>query len=760
MPTLPAWQFRLPLTNRTLNISVIIVLISVLFAPLKPEQSFTIYGTISDSDDFEGVSFAYVHLQELNRNVVADIDGNYEIKNVPSGEYTLSVHRLGYRTQSQKIVVKDADVQLDIELHQSILASESISVLGTQDLGGANLEHASRKIYGEDLRRNLTTTLSGSLANLPGFDERSMGGAPGRPVIRGLGDERLLILQDGIRTGDVSGQSSDHALTIDPISAQEVEIARGPAALAYGANAIAGVINVVRNQIATTVPSTTSGTLTLNGESVNRGFSGALDLSVPYNDFALTLNLSGRHAGNTYTPLGNIENTGFTTAGNAIGLSYIKKRGYIGAAFSSYLNHYGVPPIPGGHEHGVDIEMQKFQYDVKSELIFNSDLLKLLESEFSIKNYAHSEIEPGGGTGTEFGLVTTNFSTKLRHSLPASFFETGQIGISGEIQDYAVRNTGTPDANSYKIGAFIIEEAGFGNLHLEAGLRYDMVINRPKAGERLSSIGLIRERSFNALSSSFATIYSFNERLTAGASVLHSFRAPSLEELYSEGPHLATYSYETGNPDLKPERALAKELFIRYSWNKGSAQTSIFHNNFSNYLFAQNTGTPSNQNPNLFTYAFTGAKAVLYGLEFSGEIQLSNRLVIDGSLSYTEAERKVSDEERLLTGYGKSTRPLPQIPPLKGNLSLRYNKNRMEAGSRLRLAASQNRTDEFEQPTDGYSVLDFFLQYMVSQNMLMHTFTLNVNNVLNNEYYNHLSRIKELRPEAGFNISVLYRMYF
>lgn len=733
------------------------------------DNRYLLSGTILDSETGEPVSFAYIHIEELNRTAVADADGQYQLKNIPAGNFTLSIHRVGYRTQTKEISIKEADEVIDIKLRPTVLGSQSVDVVGAADnLEGSNLEHASKKVFGSDLRQNLGNTLSQTLSNLAGFDERKMGSAPGRPVIRGLGDERVLILQDGVRSGDVSSQSSDHAVTIDPISAQEIEIARGPQALAYGANAIGGVINVVRNQIETSVPTRTTGNFTLHGESVNTGGSTALDVTLPYKDIAFSLNLNGRIANDTSTPIGKTDNTYYRSTNNAAGISWVRDWGYVGGAFSTYFNNYGIPPDPQGHPEGVDIEMEKFQYDLKSEILVNGNFLKVIEGDFSIKNYTHREIESSGDLGTQFGLVTTNADLKAKHN-SLGFLDKGSFGLWGEIEDYAVIGAGTPDANSYKFGAYLIEEADFGRLHLEGGLRFDLVKNTTEEDGLFYPEGIAngtidstyyKNRSFLALSSSVAAIYSLNSRFSLGTSLLHSFRAPSLEELYSEGPHLASYSYEIGNPELDPERGLAKELFVRYQADRANAEAAVFHNGFSNYLYAQNTGQPNNSRPDLINYQFVGTEAVLYGAEFSGEFQVFTHFVLDGSLSYTIAERNVSESEKQNTNYNNDTRPLPQIPPAKAKASFKYSKSGFELGTRIRVAGAQNRTGEFETPTDGYTLLDAFSQYRLEGGNLLHTFSLNVNNLLNTEYYDHLSRIKDLRPGPGINVSFLYRVYF
>ena len=194
---------------RYLLISILLLAGASLNETALADNRYILSGTITDAETGEPVSFAYVHIEELNRTAVADTDGYYELKNIPAGNFTLTIHRIGYRTQTKEIAIKEADETVDIILSSTVLGSQSVEVIGQNDrnIEGSNLEHASKKVFGSDLRQNLGNTLSQTLANLPGFDERKMGGAPGRPVIRGLGGERVLILQDGMRSGDGSAQS-------------------------------------------------------------------------------------------------------------------------------------------------------------------------------------------------------------------------------------------------------------------------------------------------------------------------------------------------------------------------------------------------------------------------------------------------------------------------------------------------------------------------------------------------------------------------
>ena len=733
---------------------VLIFLPGVLFAQLR--------GEIRDATTDEPVTFAYVHLEEINRTTTADRDGLFRFQNVPAGTYVISVHRIGYNTFSRQIEYDGTDTDLlVIQMQPQNISGDEVTITGSQgQTGGARLEHASTKIIGEELRRNLGTTLSETLTGQAGFSERSSGPAPGRPVIRGLGDERVLILRDGERTGDVSAQSADHGVSIDPMGAEEIEIARGPAALAYGANAIGGVINVVKNQIPNTVPNQFTGSASLNGKSVNTEASAAADLVIPWNNWAATLDLNGRTGQDFSTPDATIENSYLRNTHNTAGLSYVGDNGYIGGSFSTYLSDYGIPPDPnGGHPSGVDIEMRKYQADIRGERVLDHTFFKNIEARYSFVNYNHMEIESDGSLGTEFGKLTTNVSINSNTN-GWGIFDDGSVGLWGEMQDYAVQGTQTPDSDQYSAAAFIIQEGDAGDLHFEVGARLEAVQSRPNEERVSSRIGQIENRSFIGLASSASLIYGLSDQLFAGTTVMHSFRAPTLDELYSEGPHLAAYSFEIGNPQLDPERGLGTELFIRYRTGRINAELAGYRNKFQNYLYPRDTGEQSVSDPALNNYQFVGAEAEFYGFELSADFQLHPRINVGGNLSHTRADRVVSEEEQSVTGFTDDTRPLPMIPPVQGSVFLKYNRGSFTATTRMVMTGEQTRLAEFETKTGGYNLLNASLQYRIDQSKLLHTITLSGKNLLNTTYRNHLSRIKDVFPEPGRSVSILYRIYF
>jgi len=734
-----------------------------LFALATPnDDTGNISGIVVDVETGEPISYAYLHLEQINRTTTTDRNGQFELRNVPDGSYEIYIHRIGYNSLTRRIEVTGGTTEEFLfQMTPTVHTGETIEVVGTADQTvGSNLEHASLKIVGEKLRRDLDVTLSGTLSNQAGFSERSMGAAPGRPVMRGLGDERVLILSDGGRTGDVSWTSGDHSVTVDPSSADEIEIARGPAALEYGSGAIGGVINVVRNQIPNSIPTRTTGSASLQGATVNNGLMGAGSVTIPYNDLVLNLDINGRLGQDFNTPTGTLTNTYLRTSDNAFGLGYIRPWGYTGLSGSAYFSEYGIPPDPeGGHPSGVDIEMYKYQTEGRTEILLNNSFFNLIEARGSFTRYHHVEIESSGSIGTQYDMDTTTGSIKARTN-GWGLFDEGVIGVWGEFVDYAVFGSRTPNSNNVNGALFAIQEKDIGNLHLETGFRLNHSIATPERERPNSFIGHVRERTFTGLESSLSAIYNMGNGYYIGSTFMHSWRAPTLEELYSEGPHLAAFAFEVGNPDLEAERGVGGELFGRYRSNKASFELAGYYNYFGNFLYAQDTGRPSIPRADLNEFQFIGTQATLYGAELSAEYRFLNNFSVDGNLSYTIGDRVVPEEAREATNLTEANQPLPMIPPFKGNVGIRYSTNNFSFGTRMRTAAAQNRVGENESPTEGYAVFDLNSQYRFDWNGMLHTVSLSAQNIFNEEYYNHLSLVKDIFPEPGRSINLLYRVYF
>ncbi len=722
-------------------------------------QTGMLSGVILDQETGEPVPYVYMHIEEIKRFATSSRDGEFLFTNMPPGEFTLSMHRLGYINRTITVYLEpDQETKITIQIRQTTLSGDEVEVRADRDVTrGANLQRSSLKVSGDALRENMGVTLSETLLFKPGFDQRSMGAAPARPVVRGLGDQRIVILQDGMQTGDVSYTSADHAVTIDPLGADEIEVLRGPFALMYGANAIGGVINVVRNQIPTNIPTQPTGIATLGASSVNTGFSGALTVTFPWRDYAINFETNTRYGDDFRAPGGRIDNSNYFSTQNSIGLWRDLSWGNTGFAISSYVSNYGIPPDPvQGHVSGVDIEMIKFGIENRTEINLSESFLRILEVSTSYRFYNHKEFETATVIGTEYTTNNVKLGLISNHR-PWFIFQRGVIGLSANYQYYFLADRETTETNLWNAGVFGVQRYQQGPWDLELGLRFDLDHIAPFESFVHPRIGNIRERTFLALSGSVGFSYDLGRGFYTGGTFLHSYRPPTADELHSRGPHIAAYSFEIGNPDLDSERGLASELFFRYRGNRLNFDITGYHTYFTNYIYPRDTGLPSPPFPRLNIWQFESTTARMYGIETGVNLRLTQNLSLESAISHTIAEREPNPDFDVSTSW----QALPMIPPLTVSGGIHYQFNDMRFGTRVRHAERQDRTAEFENPTSGYTILDLHFQYRyTSPNRYLHTITLRVENALDEEYRSHLSRLKEVFPEPGRNFELLYRVFF
>jgi iron complex outermembrane receptor protein len=281
--------------------------------------------------------------------------------------------------------------------------------------------------------------------------------------------------------------------------------------------------------------------------------------------------------------------------------------------------------------------------------------------------------------------------------------------------------------------------------HFEFGgrLNYDNI--KPLEEKPDAKIGYIRERQFNTFSLSVSSLYELTDIVFLGINLSKSSRVPTIEELFSEGPHLAAYSYEIGNPDLNAESGFGSEFFIYHKFEKLFFNINVFYNNLNNYIIPRNTGE-INYATFLPIYATTGVGAEFYGIENQIDWKISELFTLNNSFSYTR-------------GIFKSGGSLPQIPPFKGLVELIFNYENITIGFGTEWAAKQDKVDQFEEPTAGYVIFNNYFQYIFQTGEAVHTVSLSIDNLLNKEYRNHLSRIKSILPEAGINFRISYRLF-
>ena len=673
--------------------------------------------------------------------------GEFRFDEIVQGTYTLRFERVGYETLYQEIVVNADSTAMTVKLKRSPLQLGEV-VVTPGDEEHAHFEKTTDlNLSAQELGQQMGATIAETLSGEVGIAQRTMGRAAARPVIRGMGGDRLLILEDGGRTGDKSASAADHAVAIDPTTATNIEITRGPASLIYGSSALGGVVNVKREAIPQTLPNRPTMNLTFQGESVNSGLTGTTGLTIPIGDLAWKLELNRRHTDDTHTPIGVLENTSLSQTNFSTGVSMVKDWGHFGISGGSYRSDYGIPGSPEGHIQGVTIDLERQRYEGNFEYGFQQSFLEKLKLHSTYTRYQHQEIESNNTLGVEFGLLTYNLSAL------AYMHGDAVAGIWGEYRDHA---TGgfywTPHTREMSLAGFYFKQKRLNDdLTLQGAIRYDVRRIEPFEDGAVTRAGAVQQRDFGGVSSAASGIYHWDDHLETGATLMKTFRTPGIEELFSDGPHLASYSYEIGNAELGSEDGFGTEAFLRYSAKRVKLNFTVFRNQIYSYLIPTNTGEKewgSGAAGWLWIYQYRGQDAVLDGAEFSVDAEIVSRLQAQVRMSYVRGT--LADSES----------PLERIPPLNGKVALRYVTRPLKVHFTARLSDGQYRLSEFEEATDGYIVYDVGFQLAFPVWQLQHQAVVTIENIFDTEYRQHLSRIKSVMPEPGRNMKLLYRLNF
>lgn len=716
-------------------------------------QSFqygTIDGIVLDGSNDLPLPNALIKLIELDKYDTSDKNGIFEFKSIPYGIYNIEISYMGYKTTKSSITI-DAEINKGLLVHLYPLPFEIQTVVVTGLHSKAEFDNMNEFINvlkGKELQREIGLTLASTLKNETGLSIRSMGPAPARPVIRGLGSDRISITEDGIQTTDLSATSPDHAVSIEPFTIDRIEVIRGPKVLLKNSTSMGGVVNIIRYEIPKEIPARFSGSAGLYGESANRGYLGALVAQIPLGKFVFRGEGTNRRANNLSTAIGTLKNSDILTNNYSAGLSYVGAWGYTGISIREFSTDYGVPGgFIGAHPNGVDISMLKRQINTKLTYKMDTELFENLDFQFSRDYYKHTEYERADVIGAQFVIYNYRGSIDISNK-KIGLIDFGTTGLSFEARDFNIGGyVFTPPTKSLKISGYSYQSLEIEEFSIEAGFRLNYDQFNPDIKILKTKNHSIIAREFLTYSLSISSLYSLSKHISIGVNVNKTSRVPTIEELYSEGPHLAAYSYETGNQDLESEKGIGTEIFSYLQNHDLFFMITIFRNDFSYFVTPRNTGRINSQTL-LPIYQTEGVKAIFYGVESYFEMKFFDCLTISNSFGYTYGS------------FNETGNPLPQIPPIKDIIQLKYQNENFITGISSEIASSQNRVDFYESSTMGYAIFGVFAQYSIEMGELMHNFSLNGENIFNKEYRNHLSRVKIILPEAGINFKLSYRLYF
>lgn len=632
-------------------------------------------------------------------------------------------------------------------------------------------------LSGDELRRAASSTLGDTLSSSPGLANASFGPGVGQPVIRGQQGARVTVLQNGTSSADASNLSADHAVAVETMLADSIEILRGPATLLYGGGAIGGVVNVLDNRIPTTLEEGVSGGVEYRHDTASdmdtvvvRSEIGqgpvAVHLDGLYRDWN-NLEIPGRsEQDDPDSSSGYIDNTDGLTKSFTLGSSYHFDEGFAGLAVSHLENEYGIPS--GAHEHGheeeheedhdeeehdeeeggVRLDVEQTRYDAALHWHNPFANLEVFRGFLTYTDYEHQEIEPSGEVGTTYSNETWEGRLEMVHAPVGPLH--GVIGLQAKDGQFSAlgEEAFIPVTDSQGLGVFLMEDLHGDRWSFEAGVRLDWDERDPEA---LAA----RSRDFVSFSVSGAMQWELNDQWLFGAALSRAERAPAIEELYSNVSaatpdelvvHAATGSIEIGDPDLDTEVSNNIDLSLHWSQSLNTVDLTVFYNDFPDYINLLNTGEFVADTP-VLRYVRDGA--TFYGAELSSEFDLvpvaGGQLVL-GVFGDT------------IRGTLKDAGNVPRLPPYRVGARLAWQSPTSELWAKVVDAGAQDRPGDNEEATQGYTRWDLGADLQVPLQQGTLTLFVELKNITDEEIRLSTSFLREVAPEAGRSIELGMRL--
>ncbi len=665
--------------------------------------------------------------------------------------------------------------------------------LGTKT---SEITQAWSVLSGDELERAKGTTIAETLMDTPGVSQTHFGPSANRPIIRGMDKFRVRVLQNGTDSFDVSAQSEDHAVPIDPLMVDRIEILRGSSALLHGGSAIGGVVNVIDRSIPTSPYDSPGASLRSSYTSVNDGwnygamaFGGSDKLSFQingfkrdYNDYdAPTFYTEDHHDGSVDGPFNKVKNSHGVSSSVGFGGSYLLDSGFAGFSFSSYENDYGVPG-----EHAVNetlIEMENDRFEFRSEIeVSDSDWLTGIDLNIGYGDYKHSESGyEDEGSGPEWHTHATYLREGFegRIALAHEFGNlNGVFGIHGLFDEFKIvgeesifggasgQNDAISSEDSSKIGIFLAEEYSLSDqTTLNGGIRWES-IERDYEGTA--------DIDDSIFSASGGVSHDLSEIWNISGNLSYSERAPDTAELYSDGAHHATESFEIGNPNLETESAVGVEVIIRKTVGKVTGQFSAFHTKYNNYIFLEDAEQVRDGEGNLGDLVGNDGQLGTEDDEFSSGAEglpVKNYEAVKAEFQGIEVEidwlaMESPSWNLMLSAYGDMVRGknktestnLERIPAARLGIGFEVQQEKLDFGMKLTRSLKQDRVavhgDHSEDPTAAYSIVNAFASYDVSFGDSVGELFVKGSNLTDELAYNHASVLKQFAPLPGRSVEI------
>ncbi|MFT3666387.1 TonB-dependent receptor [Piscinibacter sp.] len=588
-------------------------------------------------------------------------------------------------------------------------------------------------LAGDGLVLRRGSSLAETLADQPGVSTSWFGPNANRPMLRGLDGERVRVLSNASASFDASTLSNDHAVPIDPLAVERIEVLRGPAALLYGGSAIGGVVNAIDNRIPKTALTQPGGAaeVRLGGAARERG--GAALVETGDGRWALHADAFARETDDLRVPGGRVDNSGSRARGGALGASYVFGSGHVGLALDRYENRYGIVVEPD-----VTVDMKRDHLALEGEWRELPGVLESVRARFGRTVYEHQEIEDGE-VGTTFATRGSEARVEATHAPLGTL--RGVLGAQWERSDFSAlgEEAFVPSTLTRRAAAFVFEETPWPLGTLSFGARAERV-----------QVALADDstpaRRFTLASGSIANLWKFAPNWSFTASLAHSERAPTSFELYADGVHVATAAYERGDPGLRTERGRNIDAALRWSDGASEARLGVFDARFSRYVTLAASGAVVEDLPE---YEFRATRARLRGIE----AQARHRIAADAWAFDLDAQLDLVRGDDLARNE-----PLARIAPARLRLGVQALHGPWTLAAALTGVQRQSRVPATDTATPGYTLLDLSAAHRFDWGLAFVKLG-NVGNVLARNAAS-IATVRDLAPLPGRALSAGLRVNF
>ncbi|MCY7346456.1 MAG: TonB-dependent receptor [Pyrinomonadaceae bacterium] len=758
----------------------------------------TISGTITSEINRVPVGGVSVEVKSLQRTAETDENGVYQFTGVPPGRYTVVTHMEGFSDRAKTVVlVGGATGSVNFELSLTALREDvTVSASGQEESVFESFQSVN-SVGSLRIREQASTSIGEILEREAGVGKRSFGPGTSRPVIRGFDGDRVLVTQDGIRTGSVGSQSGDHGEPIDTLNLERLEVIKGPATLLYGSNAIGGVVNSVSSD-ENDPHEGIRGFFTGLGATNNRqgGLAGGIEYG--YQRFVFKANLSSIREGDYRTPFGKIPNSASRYTGGNASVGYYGEKAFFQGSYSQDRRRYGVPYAPlfesgelltnsngepcatadskrGGQpgecfydifairnqfsgslppvpDESVDLRLRTHGYKLRGGFRNLDSFVTGVNFTLNYTDYSHVELGVADGVdtiATKFDNDTFSYRSVFEQKTYSRL--SGRFGFEGFTRDYQTVGAealvqGKVKHNMFSV--FALEEVNFNRVALQFGGRVESNRYNP-----LNDAAYIN-RSFTGFSGAAAARIRLWEGASFVANFTHSYRAPALEELYNEGAHIGTVTFEIGDRNLKSERSNGIELSLRQNISRVRINGSFFYYLINGFVFLAPRDADGDGNVD-----------VEANLPIGNYLQANSRftgadLTVDVNVNKYVNAFFIGDVVR--AELRETNVPLPRITPARARVGLDFRYKGLSIRPEGVFVSRKGSGDVFtlETPTAGYGLFNINGSYTYSTERLAHIFSVSGSNLNDRLYRNAQSFIKDLAPEPGRGLRASYTIRF